>query len=282
MLKHIKQHWSLYLTLGITILVGFIPIWINNNDQNKSLTLNVLSQVSLQPSSTELVSGLEISVDGTPVNQPFSSVIELKNNGRKPITTNDFEAPLEIHVDSTINIIRAQLLKKLPEDIDIEITHDIHVIKLNPTLWNPNDTILVSMITSGAQPLFTTKARIVGISSVPINDTTKTTNYSFKIGILLFAALAFAVPTMVIAISLKFFSISMTPKVIIFRKRTVIVIGIINFLAFETFILWLNDALGTGDIFFYKALSFFIIAIVVSPLAWKLEHPQVSPPQGHE
>jgi hypothetical protein len=39
-----------------------------------------------------------------------------------------------------------------------------------PLLLNPKDKITISVLTSGAKPEFTTRARIAGISVVPIDD----------------------------------------------------------------------------------------------------------------
>lgn len=236
----------------------------------------VVSQVSLQPSPKESVSGLEISVEGKPVNSPFSSVIEIKNDGSKPITTNDFEAPLEVHVDSSINIIRAQILKKSPEDIDPDITYDNHVIKLKSTLWNPNDTISISMITSGAQPIFNTKARIVGISSVAVKDATKSTLNPVKIGILIFASFAYALIVAVTAIGLEFPLIKKSRILISFRRRTVIVILILSSFASSIFCSAFLDAIGVEKTVWYLSLLFSIIFILAIPFARKLDYQQES------
>ncbi len=274
MLKRLLQDWRFYVTLVVGIASVLGPFWLANIDQkSKSLSLMVVSQVSLQPSPKESVSGLEISVEGKPVNSPFSSVIEIKNDGSKPITTNDFEAPLEVHVGSAINIIRAQISKKSPEDIEPDITYDNHVIKLKSTLWNPNDTISISMITSGAQPIFNTKARIVGISSVAVKDSTKPTSNLLTIAILLLAAFALALPTMVCALSLEFYS-TQSSKIIPLKRETVIVIGFVNFLFFNLFVKFLNDALGLDKVVWYNILSVLLISGIVIPFSWRLVYPK--------
>ena len=148
-----------------------------------------------------------------------------------PITTNDFEAPLEVHVGSTINIIRAQISKKSPEDIDPDITYDNHVIKLKPT------------------------------------------SNQLTIAILLFAAFALAFPTMICALSLQFYS-TQSSKIIPLKRQTVIVIGFVNFLFFNLFVKFLNDALGLDKVVWYNILSLLIISGIVIPFSWKLVYPK--------
>ncbi|OAI00155.1 hypothetical protein A1353_19635 [Methylomonas methanica] len=178
------------LTLVLTIISVIIPVWIWRSDlESRSLQLRVASQVNLQPDNVGSISGLQVAVDGVPLKSPYLTVLELSNDGDKPIPSADFEAPLEIRLAEGSVVARAQVTETKPKDIEASLSWETQAIKIKPLLLNPKDIVTVSVLTSGKKPEFGARARIAGISVVPIDENVGYASRSQKAVMLFFAAL---------------------------------------------------------------------------------------------
>ncbi len=162
--------------LLVGAIVGAVVIWYAYYDHKPySLELNQISQVALQPKEATMINGVQVVVDGKQVESPYLSVIELTNKSSKSIPKADFESPIEILVGEGVNVVRAQVTATNPNDIDTHIGTNENVVTLSPLLLNSNDTITISVLTSGKPLAFTPHARITNISSITLNDITKKT-----------------------------------------------------------------------------------------------------------
>jgi len=106
------------------------------------------------------------------VDSPYLSIVELVNDGSKPIPSASFEGPIEISTDSNARILRARVSSSNPPDITAPITLEQTTAKIGPLLLNPGDTIRMVILTSGSEPRFLAKSRIAGISSINVEYTT--------------------------------------------------------------------------------------------------------------
>jgi hypothetical protein len=163
---------------GITLIVAVISlVWALWSGylglKPHSLEFKLVSQVAIQPKETDSISGIQVTVDGIQVESPYLSVLELTNNGRKPIPKSDFEAPLELRAGSGVMVVRAQVTTTNPKDIEAHLEATQDVVTLSPLLLNPDDTITISVLTAGKTPAFTPRARIADISILSLNDDTK-------------------------------------------------------------------------------------------------------------
>ncbi|MCX5870196.1 MAG: hypothetical protein NTY00_06115 [Deltaproteobacteria bacterium] len=165
--------WKFFLTLFIALAGIAIPVWLWQADlSSKSLSVKLNTRVSLQPKEQESLPGIEISVDGSRLENPHLVVFEVTNDGSKPILATDFESPLDIRLESKTSFVRSQVTGTIPKDIEATILSERQRISLKPTLLNPKDTIAITAITSGASPIFVYNARVVGISHVSLEDST--------------------------------------------------------------------------------------------------------------
>ena len=144
------------VTLLVTIMGVLVTFYIYRAElSSRSLQFRIVSQVSLQPDNANSIQGLQLSVDGVPLKSPYLSVIVLSNDGEKPIPSNDFETPLEVHIGEAASIARTQVTATNPKDIEAIITWEPQSLKIKPLLLNPKDTITISVLTSGNKPKFT-------------------------------------------------------------------------------------------------------------------------------
>ena len=150
-----------------------------------SLHFRLVSQIALQPEEKDTLQGLKISIDGVALETPYLSVFELVNDGYKPVTTSAFESPIELHVEPNAFVARARVTDTAPKDLETELVAEKQSVKLKPLLLNPKDTLTIAIITSGKRPQFTTRARIAGVATVPLEDETKTSKLGTKKWVLL-------------------------------------------------------------------------------------------------
>lgn len=267
MIGRLVKDWKFFATLAVSIAGILVPVWLTMFGQRgKALSVHLLSQSSLKPSSQEVIPGLQITVEGVPLENPFLTVLQLINNGSKSITTKDFESPLEIRTNPSSSIIRARVSAKSPDDINAEIEADKESIRVKPTLLNPNDSITIAILSSGEQPQFIPKARIVGIHAVPLRDAMKDAPRPFKKWFLLFGAFIGAVSFITMLGRVSDFSKNQTGVAL--RRRTAMVItlflGVLSeILAIESF-----NIIG----FWQAMLAVSTIFIISIPFAWQFEY----------
>jgi hypothetical protein len=85
-----------YLLMLVLTAAGIgVPVWLWFADQTaKSVSVQLVSQVPLYPNNRDAVVGLQITIDGVSLIDPYLSVLKIVNEGGKPVATADFEAPL--------------------------------------------------------------------------------------------------------------------------------------------------------------------------------------------
>lgn len=167
----IRTDWKFVIMLIVTIVGVGVPIWLWYADQSShSLQVSIVSQTALQPNELNSVSGLKLSIDGRELKAPYLTVVNIKNDGAKPIPISDFEGPLEIKSIEQVKIVRAQQAETYPKNLQPIITSTPNLVKLKPLLLNSNDSITVAILTTGEPPTFSVRARIAGIPSVELGS----------------------------------------------------------------------------------------------------------------
>src|SRR5438309_1230053 len=146
----IRTDWKFIATLFLAVGGIGVPVWLWRADlASHSARVRVISQTALQPESTAALSGLKISVDGRELRTPYLTVLEIENDGTRPIPASDFETPLEIKALDKVKIVRAQVTATLPKDLQPKIVSSADTVKLQPLLLNSNDLITLALVTSG-------------------------------------------------------------------------------------------------------------------------------------
>lgn len=159
--------WKFVLTLLLTAASVLIPVWLWQAElSSKSLKLDILSVVEIQPKGLGKLEGLQMSIDGKPMENLYISVLELSNSGTKPILTSDFEGLLKIAINSPSAVVKAQIELTTPTSIDPKINVNESVIFVQPLLLNPGDVIRLSIISANSRPEFSVQGRIAGISRI--------------------------------------------------------------------------------------------------------------------
>lgn len=261
--------WKFILMLAAAVAGVAGPFWLWRADQNaKAISVQLTSQVPLGLTEKNAIPGLQVVIEGTPISKPLLSTVLIENSGDKSIATADFELPLEIRSLNGSAIYGARVSGKSPADIEPVIEWDKQAVRLKPTLLNPRDSITLSVITSGSSPNLYAKARIIGVSTVQmVNSTTPTVN-PWKRWLLLIAAFAFAVPAMAALRPNDIFS--QEKPTIALRKRTVyLIVVVLAFAATGAYMAFLATY-GIED-FWPMWLSGMFMFLVASIIGGKLD-----------
>lgn len=250
-----KLDWKFLLALLATVASVAVPVWLWQADQSsKSLSIKLATRISIQPKEQGAISGIEISVDGTRLVNPHLVVFEIRNNGSKPIPAADFESPVQINVVSETKLVRANITDKAPKDIEATLVSEPQGMSLKPTLLNPGDTVSVTAITSGAPPTFQSKARIVGISSVVLEDGTTKKSNKIILALLLLGSVLSLVSYWLVSDSI------LKSNGVFLRRRAAVFVGIMGLIpaaiAIPMFLVEVEMQVSWYFILYYLILSF--------------------------
>lgn len=265
-----KFDWKFLLTLLVTMAGVAVPVWLWQADQSsKSLSIKLATKISIQPEAQGSISGIEISVDGTRLVNPHLVVFEIKNNGSKPISAADFESAVQIIPGPETMLVRANITEKIPKDIDTKLVADSQVISLKPTLLNPGDAVSVTAITSGDTPTFQSKARIIGVSNVVLEDGTTKKPNRIKLAFLLLGSLFSYTGVWLVSDLFK-------ANGVFLRRRAAVFMG---FVAMFPAVIELQMFLDEVEIqgFWYFILYYVILMVPASVIASVLNRNQKEP-----
>lgn len=166
--------WRFVVTFIATVAGVVVPIWLWQADlHSKSLAIHLVSKVALQQGAQDALPGLQISVDGARLENPHLLIFEIRNDGTKPIPASDFESPIDIRLADSASFVRSRVTRRSPVDLEAEVTTEKQRIGIKPILLNPKDMLTITAITTGETPALSTRARIVGISSIALDDRTE-------------------------------------------------------------------------------------------------------------
>jgi hypothetical protein len=189
--------WKFLVVLIATVAGVLVPVWLWRADlTSRAMHFRVGSIVSLQPQGQAALDGLALTIDDVKIDSPYLTVLEMHNDGSRPVPASEFEGPIQILAAPPTKIVRARLVKSTPKDLPLRLKIEGEQISIQPLLLNPGDTFEIAVLTSGPAPTFRPMARIAGIRDLPmITDADETPRYRYLLsGILLLTALIAALP----------------------------------------------------------------------------------------
>jgi hypothetical protein len=161
--------WWAQITIGALSVAVPLLIWLVDNS-SKELEAAIVSSTSLSPDANNYVSGLELSIDGKVLDDPYITVLEILNSGDLPILSSDFEEDLIFNAGNDAQIIRSEVAKVDPASLKPILKVNNNQLLIVPLLLNADDKIRLNILTVGDKPSWTINTRIVGISNVGLTD----------------------------------------------------------------------------------------------------------------
>lgn len=251
--------WKFAATLFVAIAGVVVPVWLWQADlSSKSLSITLTTRVSLQPTDKESLQGMAVSVDGKSIENPYLVVIEIANDGSKPILASDFESPLDIRLASDTYFVRSRITKKEPKDIDTDISSDTTSISIKPTLLNPKDSVTVTIVTAGIAPVFETRARVAGIPSIAISDNTVKKRNTARLIFLAVAAAFLSIASSVASDG------AFSKNGILLRRRAAVFVGIVCALPSVVALITLLEELELAGIL--NTMLFYTLMVIPAGL----------------
>lgn len=197
--------WKFIFTIVIAIAIGLLTPYLQGiyDSQAKSLRVNLVDSIGLDPPGAKLVPGLQVTLNGELISSPVVTVLELENDGSKPILTSEFEGPIQLSIENEAKLIEARVAGASQRSLTTSLEFDSKTVRLQPLLLNPKDNIVLTLLTSGDIPMFVPQARIAGVSSIKLElmdnnpKRTKSGWIMYAIGIVCYIGCAFVlgVPT---------------------------------------------------------------------------------------
>jgi hypothetical protein len=117
-----------------------------------------------------------LKLDSVELENPYSSIIRIKNIGGEAIKKEDFQSDIQIDLEGDAKIISAALIASEPEGLEATIQVEKKNIKLKPLLINPDDHLTFSIITDKNRPEFNVHGRIAELRSITKASKDKPTN----------------------------------------------------------------------------------------------------------
>ena len=163
--------WKYLVMLLLAVAGVAVPVWLWKFDLTaKSLQFRVVSQTSLAPDVSGNLSGLSVTMNGLALEQPYLTLMQLENNGSKPIPTADFESGPELQIDTGKRFVNVEVTKAKPSALVAALKIESTRVTVQPLLLNPGDTLSFAILSSGGKPTFESRARVAGVSEVPLLD----------------------------------------------------------------------------------------------------------------
>lgn len=154
----------------IGAIVAFIAIIITiiiylKQRRNKLLNFEIISRTPLLSIEDEIKGNLQILYNGNPIEQVHLIVIKFINSGNTPITSNDFEIPINFKFGEESQIFTAEITEKNPTNLRASITIEGNSIVIDPTLLNSGDSITIKTLVSRFVDI-DIDGRIIGVKEI--------------------------------------------------------------------------------------------------------------------
>jgi len=160
--------WSFYdvivgiIALLLTLIGGGWALYERSKNK-KDLRYLPSESTSLIVDRSD-ISQLTILYNDVKVEDPRITTIECSNNGRFPITPNDFIEPITI--SGEVKVLSAVVAKVNPEGLKPLVNFTGNQVIIQPLLLNGGDTFSINLLTDGKYTYPKMSARITGVKEI--------------------------------------------------------------------------------------------------------------------
>ncbi|AMS19704.1 hypothetical protein AYK59_06075 [Pseudomonas synxantha] len=162
--------WKYIVMFVVTLVCALVPVLWQSKQEARAITVKLLSSTTLQLEQQAGIKDLQVTINGRNIDRPYLSLLQVVNDGAKPILSSDFETPIELFAKNEALVVSAQVTDTSPAGITAKISTDDKRATIAPFLVNPEDSVFLTILTSGGAPSFEAKARIAGVKGVNYID----------------------------------------------------------------------------------------------------------------
>lgn len=154
---------SLLATVAAVIVA--IAIYRLQRDR-KNLDWDLISETKLLRDNASPIRDLELRYKGEMIANPYLLQLKFINTGNKPVTSEDYEHPLRVHIDPDSRILSAEVVESSQADMDAKISTLDQEATLQPLLLNPGDWVSCQILLDRPPKRWIVKGRIVGVREI--------------------------------------------------------------------------------------------------------------------
>ena len=132
----------------------------------KELSIDKISWNPILSISEEDKGDIVITYKNEIMNDLNLIVGKLTNTGNLPITTNDFETPIEFDFGPNAKIISNEIIETYPPKMDVETFIKTNKFYISPLLLNKDDSITIKFLITDPSPHISINSRIIGVQKV--------------------------------------------------------------------------------------------------------------------
>ncbi|MBS1599515.1 MAG: hypothetical protein JST75_14915 [Bacteroidetes bacterium] len=152
------------VSIAVAIIVPFI-IYLLQSKQ-KSLAYRLLVENKIL-SNTEISEGrVKVTYDDREVNDIVLLIMQITNIGNIAIEKSDFDSSIIISFFDDCQVLSTEVIKKIPEDLEVVSISDINSITLKPLLLNSGDGIVYKILVSKRDYRVAVNARIKDVKKI--------------------------------------------------------------------------------------------------------------------
>lgn len=160
------QHFFELCGIVIAILMPLLVLFLINRKKRKRLSYELLNE-NLVLASKKRFSELKFFYHEKEVDDLILYVTKIINNGRVPISKEDFNSAIEFKFGDNSKILKVDINEKQPSNLEVEINFDGNIATMSPTLLNSMDyAVFAFLISDVEETSLIIQARIKGISKI--------------------------------------------------------------------------------------------------------------------
>jgi hypothetical protein len=153
--------------LGLVALIVSLVIYYRQK-QHKAFFYEIIANTSILSVSDEIRSHVQITYEGSPVEDVSYLLIRFSNTGNVPIVAADFDEAVTIRLLQHTHILSVEVIETTPKSLHagVEVSQQNNTITLQPTLFNPGDSVTVKVLASQVKGRIEVTGRIVGVREI--------------------------------------------------------------------------------------------------------------------
>lgn len=148
----------------VAIVVSLVAFY--KQSHRKRLSYEVLADIPVLTIKEENALGLQISFLGEAVEKPGLFFLRIHNSGNTPITSTDYEHPIQVAFGDGAKILAAEIVDSSPKKLPIEVSISNYTASFSQSLLNPGDSFTCRILGSNLPGEYEVLGRIAGVSRI--------------------------------------------------------------------------------------------------------------------
>lgn len=148
----------------IGIIISIILYWIQR--PKSSLSWKIISNAPLVKISSEIRGNLQVLFEGNLVENIQLIIVRIINTGNVSIKSGDYEHPINFTFDENAQILSAEIIETIPNNIEVSVNIEENRVFMSPTLLNKGDSVTIKTLVNQFENHILVDGRIVGVKDI--------------------------------------------------------------------------------------------------------------------